>query len=144
LIPTRIGTGKLSGGSQAHPSERRTVCDKGLDKAVGTVRNKKNQINRPAYGDAPVGAANNTYKLADDGERNACGGVKSSTNSGTIEVLLMIDANRRHEFNLCMRLREFIVEARVMDPTFSILPLGVNGGGAITKLEEWPSTKEVI
>jgi hypothetical protein len=28
-----------------------------------------------------------------------------------------------------MRLREFIVEARVMDPKFSILPLGGNGGG---------------
>jgi hypothetical protein len=43
-----------------------------------------------------------------------------------------------------MRLREFIVEARVMDPTFSILPLGGMGGETITKLEEWPNTKEGI
>jgi hypothetical protein len=56
----------------------------------------------------------------------------------------MIDANCLHDFNLCMRLREFIVEARVMDPKFSILPLGENGGGTITKPEEWPNTKEGI
>jgi hypothetical protein len=42
------------------------------------------------------------------------------------------------------RLRESIVEARVMDPTFSILPLGGNGGEMITKPEEWPNTKEGI
>jgi hypothetical protein len=66
-------------------------------------------------------------------------------NSGTIEVHFMIDSNRRRDFNLCMRLREFIVEAsRVMDPTFSILPLGGNGGETITNLEEWPNTKEGI
>jgi hypothetical protein len=55
----------------------------------------------------------------------------------------MIDSNRRRDLNLCMRLREFIVEARVMDPTFSILPLG-GMGGEITKPEEWPNTKEGI
>jgi hypothetical protein len=63
-------------------------------------------------------------------------------NSGTIEARFMIDSNCRRDFNLCMRLREFIVEARVIDPTFSILPLGGNGGETITKLEEWPNTKE--
>jgi CO dehydrogenase/acetyl-CoA synthase delta subunit len=36
----------------------------------------------------------------------------------------MIDVNHHRDFNLCMRLRELIIEARVMDPTFSILPLG--------------------
>jgi hypothetical protein len=56
----------------------------------------------------------------------------------------MIDVNRRRDFNLCMRLREFIVEAGVMDPTFSILPLGGNGARTITKPEEWPNTKEGI
>jgi hypothetical protein len=70
--------------------------------------------------------------------------VKSLTNSGTIEVHSMIDANRRRDFNLCTRLREFIVEARVMDPTFSILPLGGNRGEIITKPEEWQNTKEGI
>jgi hypothetical protein len=43
-----------------------------------------------------------------------------------------------------MRLRELIVEARIMDPTFSILPFGGNGGETITKPEEWPNTKEGI
>jgi hypothetical protein len=108
-----------------------TVRDKGQDKAAGTVRDNKNKINRSADGDAPGGAANNTYTL-----RNAGG--------GTIEVRFMIDVNRRRDFNLCMRLREFIVAARVMDPTFSILPLGGNGGEMITKPEEWPNTKEGI
>jgi hypothetical protein len=65
-------------------------------------------------------------------------------NRWTVEVHFMIDANRRRDFNLCMRLREFIVEARAMDPTFSILPLGGNGGGTINKPEEWPNTKEGI
>jgi hypothetical protein len=69
----------------------------------------------------------------------AGGGMKSLTNSGTIEVRFMIDANRRRDLNLCMRLRELIVEARVMDRKFSILPLG-----EITKPEEWPNTKEGI
>jgi hypothetical protein len=31
-----------------------------------------------------------------------------------------------------------------MDPTFSILPLGENGGESITKQEEWPNTREGI
>jgi hypothetical protein len=62
--------------------------------------------------------------------------VRSSTNSGTIEVRFMIDVHHRHDFNLCMRLREFIIEERVMDPRFSILPLGGNGGETITKPEE--------
>jgi hypothetical protein len=88
----------------------------------------KNKSNMSADDDAPGGTTNNTYKLADDGDRNAGGGVKSSTNSGTIEVRFMIDANHHRDFNLCMRLREFIVEARVMDPTCSILPLGKMGG----------------
>jgi hypothetical protein len=78
------------------------------------------------------------------GDNQHAGGVRSSTNSGTIEVRFMIDGNRRRDFNLCMRLREFIIQARVMDPTFSILPLGGNGGETITKPEEWPNTKEGI
>jgi hypothetical protein len=45
----------------------------------------------------------------------------------------MIDPNQRREFNLCLRLGEFTVEVRVVDPTFSILPLGENGGETITK-----------
>jgi hypothetical protein len=88
--------------NDGHDKAAGTVCDKGLDKAAGTVRDKgldksagterdngqdkaagtvrdnKNKSHRSAYGDAPGGAANNTYKLADDGERNA-GCVKSST-----------------------------------------------------------------
>jgi hypothetical protein len=82
-----------------------TVRNKGQDKAAVTVRDNKNRRNRTAYGQAPGGAANNLYKLADDGEQNACGGVKSSTNSGTMEVCFIIDSNPRHDFNLCMRLR---------------------------------------
>jgi hypothetical protein len=72
------------------------------------------------------------------------GCVRSVVNSGTIDVRFMIDPKRRRNFNLCLRLREFMVEARVMDPTFSILPLGVNGGEKITTPEEWPNSKEGI
>jgi hypothetical protein len=105
-----------------------SVREKGQDKSAGTVRDNKNGSNRTTYGQAPGGAANHSYKLADDGEHNAFGGVTSSVNSGTIEVSFMIDSNRRCDFNLCMRLREFIVEARAMNPAFSILSLGGNGG----------------
>jgi hypothetical protein len=55
----------------------------------------------------------------------------------------VIDVNRIRNFNLCMRLRGFIVKAKVMDPTFSVLPLEKRGGG-VTKPEEWPNTKEGI
>jgi hypothetical protein len=61
-----------------------TIRDKGQYKAAGTVRKNTNRSNRSEDGDIPGGAANKTYKLADNGERNAGGGVKSSTNSGTI------------------------------------------------------------
>jgi hypothetical protein len=64
-----------------------TVRDKGQDKTAGTVRDNKNKSNRSADGDAPGGAANNTYKLADDGEQNAGGGVKSLMNSGMRSTL---------------------------------------------------------
>jgi hypothetical protein len=40
-----------------------------------------------------------------------------------------------------LRLGEFTVEARIVDPTFSILPLGENGGETITKAA---NTKEGI
>jgi hypothetical protein len=69
------------------------------------------------------------------------GGMQSTINSGTIQVRFMIDPHQRREFNLCLRLGEFTVEARVVDPTFSILPLGENGGETITKAE---NTKEGI
>jgi hypothetical protein len=75
------------------------------------------------------GGFNNTYKSADGGVQNAGGGVISLTNNGTIDARFMIDGSRRHDINLCMRLRELFVKARVIYPTFSILPLGENGGG---------------
>jgi hypothetical protein len=120
-------------------------------KAAGKVRDKNNNTYKSADDDvnntnrsADGGGFNNTYKSADGGARNTGGGVRSSTNSRTIEVRFMIDVNRCRDFNLCMRLREFIVESSVMDPNFSILPLGENGGETITKPEEWPNTKEGI
>jgi hypothetical protein len=136
--------GGVGRNNEGHDKVSVTVRDNGRDKAVGTVHDKDNSIYRSVDGDVNktnnpadnVGAVNTTYKLADNGDRNAGGGVKSSTNSGTIEVRFMIDINRRRDFNLCMRLREFIVEARAMDPTFSILPLGGNRVDMITKHEE--------
>jgi hypothetical protein len=73
-----------------------------------------------------------------------CGGVRWKVNSGTIEVRFMIDPKRRRELNLCLRLRQFIAAARVLDPIFSIPPLSEDRGENITKAEEWPHTKEGI
>jgi hypothetical protein len=114
----------------------------GDDKAVGTARDKNN--NTYKFG-GPSGAADSSARsLLRGGDQHAGGGVRLSRNSRTIEVCFMIDVSRRHNFNLCMRLREFIVEARVIDPTFSILPLGGNWEETITKQEVWPNTKEGI
>jgi hypothetical protein len=126
------------------------------DQAAGTDENKNKQNNNTHKFGAQPGAAGGGGQSTRGGEHECdggrttrgdnqyAGGVRSSTNSGTIEVRFMIDVNRRRDFNLCMRLREFIIHARVMDPTFSILPLGGNGGETITKPEEWPNTKKGI
>jgi hypothetical protein len=39
-----------------------------------------------------------------------------------------------------MRLREFIKEAQVMDPSFRIMPLEGDGGDCINQPEDWPNT----
>jgi hypothetical protein len=64
--------------------------------------------------------------------------------SGTVEVRFMTDPAKQSSFNLCMRLRELIKEAQVMDPSFRIMPLEWEGGDCINKPEDWPNTKEGI
>jgi hypothetical protein len=43
-----------------------------------------------------------------------------------------------------MRLREFIKEAQLMDPSFRIMPLEGEGGECINHTEDVPNTKEGI
>jgi hypothetical protein len=94
--------------------------------------------------ETPLRQANTTVKGHFSTAANAVegGGVISTVNSGTIEVRFMIDPERFREFNLCLRLREFIIEERAMDPAISILPLSENGGENITKVEERSNIKE--
>jgi hypothetical protein len=56
----------------------------------------------------------------------------------------MTDPTKRIPFNLCIRLRESIKEAQVMDPSFQIMPLEREGGDCINQPEDWPSTNEGI
>jgi hypothetical protein len=64
--------------------------------------------------------------------------------SGTVEVRFMTEPAKRSSFKLCTRLREFVKEAQVMDPSFRIIPLEGEGGGCINQPEYWPNTKEGI
>jgi hypothetical protein len=72
------------------------------------------------------------------------GRFKATVTSGTVEVRFMIDPAKRSSFNLCMRLREFVKEAQVMDPIFRIMPLEGEGGNCINQPEDWTNTKEGI
>jgi hypothetical protein len=72
------------------------------------------------------------------------GDMRSTVNSGTIEAHFMIDPNQCRNFNLCLWIRGFIVEARVMDPTFSILPLGENGGASRSRRSGQIQRRELI
>jgi hypothetical protein len=54
---------------------------------------------------------------------NDDGGFKANVTRGTVEFRFMTDPSKRSSFNLCMRLREYIKEAQVMDPSFHIMPL---------------------
>jgi hypothetical protein len=121
---------------KAYTKGNDAAIENAKDQAAGTNENKNKQNNNIHKFGAQSGAAGGGGQLTRGGEHafdggrttrgenQHTGGVRSSTNSGTIEVRFMIDVNRRLDFNLCMRLREFIIQARVMDPTFSILPLG--------------------
>jgi hypothetical protein len=141
---------------KAYTKGNDAATENAKDQAAGTDTNKNKQNNNTNKFGAQPGTAGDEGQSTRGGE-HACGGgrttkgnnqhaggVTSSTNSRTIEARFMIDINRRRDFNLCMRLREFIIQERVMDPTFSILPLGENGGETIAKPEEWPNTKEGI
>jgi hypothetical protein len=77
---------------------------------------------------AKVTVKDNAEKIAVDMDT---GGLNAKVNSGTIVVRFMIDPKRHREFNLCLRLREFIMEARSMDVTFRILPLDEDGGESV-------------
>jgi hypothetical protein len=151
----KVVRGRKSGTPprKAYTKGNNSATENATDPAAGTETNKNKQTNNTTKLGGTAGGEGQSSR----GGEHACGGgrptkddnqhaggVRSSTNSGTIEVRFMIDVNRRRDFNLCMRLREFITQARVMDPTFSILPLGENGGETITKPDEWPNTKEGI
>jgi hypothetical protein len=56
----------------------------------------------------------------------------------------MTDPAKQSPFNLCMRLREFIKDAQVTDPSLQIMPLEVEGGDCINQTEDWPNNKEGI
>jgi hypothetical protein len=75
---------------------------------------------------------------------NDDGGFKATVTSSTVEVRFMTEPAKQISFNLCMRLREFIKEAQVMDPSFCIMPLEGEGGYCINQSEDWPNTKEGI
>jgi hypothetical protein len=72
------------------------------------------------------------------------GGFKATLTSDTVEVRFMTDPAKRSSFNICMRLREFIKEAQVIDPSFRIMPLEWEGGDCINQPEDWPTTNEGI
>jgi hypothetical protein len=145
----KVVRGRKSGTPprKAYTKGNNSATENATDQAAGTDTNKNKQNNNTNKLGAQPGTAGGEGQSSRGGE-HACGGgrptkddnqhaggVRSSTNSGTIEVRFMIDVNRRRDFNLCMRLREFIIQARVMDPTFSILPLGENGGGRLPNLK---------
>jgi hypothetical protein len=54
---------------------------------------------------------------------NDDGGFKARVTSDNVEIRFMTDPAKRSSFNLCIRLREFIKEAQVMEPSFRIMPL---------------------
>jgi hypothetical protein len=98
---------------------------------AGKYNDKNN--NTYKFGGPPGAPDGGVRSLLRGGDQHGVGGVRSSANSRTIEVRFVIDVNHHRDFNLCMRLREFIVEARVMDPTFSVLALGGNGGASTNR-----------
>jgi hypothetical protein len=67
---------------------------------------------------------------------NSDGCLKATLTSGTVEVRFMTEPAKRSSFNLCMRLRELIKEAQVMDPSFHIMPLEGEGGDCINQPED--------
>jgi hypothetical protein len=75
---------------------------------------------------------------------NDDGGFKATVTSGTVEVSFMTDPAKRSSFNLCIRLREFIKEAQVLDPSFRTMPLEGEDGDFINQPEDWLKTKEGI
>jgi hypothetical protein len=91
-----------------------------------------------------------TSESSGDGQKrknssvNDDGGFKSKVTSRTVEVRFVTDPVKRSSFNLWMRLREFIKEAQVMDPSFRIMPLEGAGGECINQAKDWPNTKEGI
>jgi hypothetical protein len=60
---------------------------------------------------------------------------------GTVEVRFIIDQGKRNSFNLCIRLREFITEAKAMDVNFCIIQLEGDEGECIASAEDWPNNK---
>jgi hypothetical protein len=71
-------------------------------------------------------------------------GFKATVTSGTVEGRFMTEPAKRSSFNLCMQLREFIKEARLMDPSFRIMPLEGEGGDCINQPEDWSNIKKGI
>jgi hypothetical protein len=72
------------------------------------------------------------------------GGFRAKVYSGTVEVRFMIYQRKRTSFNLCIRLREFIVEAQTMDTSFRIIQLEGDEGECISSAEDWPNNKDGI
>jgi hypothetical protein len=72
------------------------------------------------------------------------GGFRAKFHSGTVEVRFMIDQGKRTSFNLCIRLRKFIVEAQAMDTSFRIIQLEGNEGECISSAEDLPNNKDGI
>jgi hypothetical protein len=92
---------------------------------------------------APIASSGGRPSRKNSSE-NCEGGFKATLTSGTVEVSFVTDPVKRSSFNLCIRLREFIKESQVMDPSFRIMPLEREGGDCINQPEDWPNTKEGI
>jgi hypothetical protein len=79
-----------------------------------------------------------------NGSEQDDGGFNAQVHSGTVELHFMIYQGKRTYFNLCIRLREFISEARSMDSSFRIMQLKGDGGECITLAEDRPSNNDGI
>jgi hypothetical protein len=71
-------------------------------------------------------------------------GFKATVTSGTVEFRFMTEPAKGSSSNLCIRLREFIKEAQMMDVSFRVMPLEGEGGDCINQPEDWPNNKEGI